>query len=59
MAIYRNNEKGMYESIEDIEMLRLVERGIKVRSIEVVSESPSVDTPKDAERIEKMMESRR
>ena len=59
LAIYRNNEKGMYESIEDIEMLRLVERGIKVRSIEVVSESPSVDTPKDAERIEKMMESRR
>ena len=39
-------------------MLRLVERGIKVRSIEVISDSPSVDTPKDARRIEEMLKSR-
>lgn len=58
LTIYRENGKGIYESIEDIEMLRLVERGIKVRSIEVFSDSPSVDTPKDANRIERMLESR-
>ena len=58
LAVYRKNEKGMYETIEDIEMLRLVERGIKVRSIEVISDSPSVDTPKDAKRIEEMLKSR-
>lgn len=55
LAVYRENGKGMYETIEDIEMLRLVEKGIKVRSIEAISDSPSVDTPKDAIRIEEIL----
>lgn len=55
LDIYRNNTKATYENVEDIELLRLVERGIKIRDIIVESNSPSVDTPKDLVRVEMMM----
>lgn len=55
LKVYETEEKGMCESAEDIELLRLVERGIKVKDIEVESDSFSVDTPKDLKRIEKLI----
>lgn len=55
LSIYRENPKAAYESVEDIELLRLVERGIRIKDILVDSHSPSVDTYKDLLRIEKIM----
>ena len=55
LEIYRNNSKAIYEMTEDIELLRLVERGVKIKDLLVKSNSPSVDTPKDLLKVEKMM----
>lgn len=43
--------RGKVESIEDIEILRFIENGYKVKYIEVDSETIAVDTPKDLERV--------
>lgn len=39
--------KGKIESIEDIELLRFIENGYKVKFSEVMSESIAIDTPND------------
>jgi 3-deoxy-manno-octulosonate cytidylyltransferase (CMP-KDO synthetase) len=44
-------EKTPLESIEDIEILRLLELGYKVKMIEVSSSSIAVDTPGDLEKV--------
>ncbi len=51
LKIYEKTEKGRIERAEDLEMLRLIEKHCLVKAIEVDSESMSVDTLKDAERI--------
>lgn len=43
--------RGKVESIEDIEILRFIENGYRVKYIEVDSETIAVDTPKDLERV--------
>ncbi len=48
---YGTLEKGPLEKAEDIELLRLVEHGYKVRIGEVASDTVAVDTPKDLERV--------
>ena len=55
LEIYRNNSKGPCELAEDIELLRLVERGVKIHDLLVESNSPSVDTPKDLLRVENIL----
>ena len=56
LEMYKNNKKAKNEEVEDIELLRLVERGIKIRDIIVDSHSPSVDTPKDLLRIKRLLD---
>jgi len=48
-------EKTPLESIEDIEMLRLLELGYKVKMIEVSGSSVAVDTPNDLEKVRSMI----
>lgn len=55
LDVYRKKEKAGFESAEDIELLRLVNNGVKVYSLLVDSESASVDTPKDLERIKSVL----
>ena len=51
---YADLEKGPLEKAEDIELLRFIEHGIKVKVKEIVSNTISVDTPKDLERVRAM-----
>lgn len=48
---YGELEMGPLEKAEDIELLRLVEHGYKIRITEVESETIAVDTYKDLERV--------
>ena len=46
------------EKIEDIEILRLIDNGIKVKFVKVLTGSIAVDTTKDYELVKQLMESR-
>ena len=48
---YAELEKGPIEKAEDIELLRFIEHGIKIRMKETHSDTIAVDTFKDLERI--------
>lgn len=52
LAIFHSNEKTPLEYQEDIEILRFVEKGIKVKMLEVDSVSYAVDYPEDIAIIE-------
>lgn len=58
LDFFYNTEKGAIESIEDFDLLRFLEHHIKVRAVEVNSQTVSVDTEKDLERVRKLMEAR-
>lgn len=51
LEFFCNNERGKIEKIEDIEILRFIEAGYKVKYIEVESDTVAVDTQKDLERV--------
>ena len=51
LEFFYNNERGKIEKIEDIEILRFIEAGYKVKYIEVESDTVAVDTQKDLERV--------
>ena len=53
---YGKLEMGPLEKAEEIELLRLVEHGYKIRIAEVKSETVAVDTYKDLERIRHYLE---
>lgn len=57
LDFYRNTERGRLEKIEDMEMLRMLENHKLVKVVEVETESMSVDTYKDLERICKIVRS--
>ena len=46
-----NKEKNNLENIEDIELLRLLERGFRVRMVPINSSSIAVDTPEDLKKV--------
>lgn len=50
LEFYCNSRRGKIESIEDIEILRFIEAGYKVKYIETEEDTISVDTRKDLER---------
>lgn len=52
---YVKMKKGPLELAEDVEVLRFVEHGIKVKVIETKTNSVSVDTEKDLERVNKIV----
>ncbi|MPM16845.1 3-deoxy-manno-octulosonate cytidylyltransferase [bioreactor metagenome] len=58
LRIYRKLNIGPIEKAEDIELLRFIENGIKIRIIETESETVAVDTPKDLERVREIVEKR-
>lgn len=51
LSLYASLQRGEVEKIEDIELLRLLENGIKIRIKEVVSNTVAVDTEKDLLRV--------
>ena len=51
LKLYISLERGSIEKIEDIELLRLLENGVKIRIKEVFSETIAVDTEKDLNRV--------
>lgn len=46
-----NKSKSSLEGIEDIELLRLIERNFEVKMVEVRGSSLAVDTPEDLEKV--------
>jgi len=58
LNFYANSERGKIEKIEDIEILRFIENGIKVQYVEVDSETIAVDTPNDLKKVNDFIKSR-
>ena len=58
LLLYGTLERGNIEKIEDIELLRLIENGIKIRVGDVDSDTVAVDTEKDLLRVRKYIEKR-
>jgi len=50
LCLYSNQTKSRLESLEDIEILRLVEAGLHVRMVRVPNPGPAVDSPEDLQR---------
>ena len=50
-----NPQKSSVEEIEDIEILRFLEMGWRVKMIELSGSSIAVDTPKDLESVRKKL----
>ena len=46
-----DKDKTKLESFEDIELLRLVELGYKVKMIEINNSSIAIDTPEDLKKV--------
>ena len=59
LSFFCNTPIGKIESIEEIEILRFIENGIKVQYIEVLSDTVAVDTPKDLEKVKKIINDRK
>lgn len=55
---FADYDRSRNERIEDIEILRFIDNGIKVKFVEVNTGSVAVDTLKDYEFVKKLMESR-
>ena len=56
LDFFVNNKIGVIEKVEDIDHIRFLENGIKIYFKEVKSDSLSVDTPKDLEKVIKIIE---
>ena len=48
-------DEGILEDIESVDMLRLLENGMKVKMIESPIEMQSVDVPEDIEKVERIL----
>ena len=55
LDFFCNSERGKIESIEDIEILRFIESGYKVKYVEVESDTVAVDTEKDLEKVRQIV----
>ncbi len=51
LLFFSQTPRGMVEGIEDIEMLRFIENGKKVKFIEVNSDTVAVDVPEDVNKV--------
>ena len=59
LDFFVNTPMGSLEKVEDIDHLRFLENGIDLHFNYVESESISVDTPKDLEKVREMIKNRR
>ena len=48
-------KKSFLENLEDLELLRFVENGIKVKMLKLSDQSISVDLPRDIKKVEKFL----
>lgn len=55
LLFFAGTERGYLERIEDVEMLRFLENGYRVKIIEVESESIGIDRPEDLKEAEAAM----
>ncbi len=55
LDFFKNTKKGKIEMIEDVNEIRFLENGEKIKMVEVESESLSVDTPKDLIKIRELI----
>lgn len=55
LDFFKNTKKGKIEMIEDVNEIRFLENGAKIKMVEVESESLSVDTPKDLIKIRELI----
>ena len=55
LKFFAKTPKGYNEKIEDVNELRFVEHGKKLKMVEVEAHSLSVDTPKDLEKVKKII----
>ena len=58
LDFYNKTERGLLEKIEDMEMLRMLENHKLVKVVEIESDSFSVDTPKDLNRVIEIIKNR-
>lgn len=56
LEFFALTKRNTVENIEDINELRFIENGHRIKMIEVESESLSVDTPKDLEKVRMIIE---
>lgn len=59
LEFYKKTPRGNLEVAEDNDFLRFIENGIPVKFKEITTNSLSVDTPKDLERVKMMMRSQK
>ena len=55
LDFFKETKKGIIESVEDIDYLRFIENGKKFEMIQTNATSISVDTPKDLEKVRKLI----
>ena len=58
LNFYVNTKRGNLEKVEDIDLLRYIENRIKVNFIDVDCHTLSVDTPKDLDRVIKIIKNK-
>lgn len=58
LLFFSNAERTTIEKIEDIEMLRFLENGYKIKFVTVNSQTIGVDCPEDINKVEKAMKER-
>ena len=58
LDFFVSKEKGFLETIEDVTLQRFLENGVHIKYRLVESDSLSVDTPRDLEKVKNIMQSR-
>ena len=59
LALFRSYGKTINERFEDIELLRFIDLGFKVKMIHTSADSIAVDIPEDVSKVEKFLEESR
>lgn len=55
LAFYEKTTRAMVETIEDNDLLRFMSKGIKVKFVDVETNTISVDTPKDLDKVREIL----
>ena len=53
--VFRQNSKSNLENFEDIEILRFLEAGYKVKMVKLSGKSMAVDVPEDIKKVEAIL----